>query len=79
MYADYFNTSMNDLCMYNIVTNEWESLALYGQIPTSRWGASMIAVNHSKLILFGGCNLKKYQNSLLYTLECDPKEINKLN
>jgi hypothetical protein len=31
------NVALNDVCIYNINTNTWEALAMYGQIPISRW------------------------------------------
>ena len=76
LYSDYSNTALNDLSLYNIEKNVWETVAMYGFIPNSRWGASM-TVCHNKLIVFGGCNLHKYSNASLFLFEMEPKEFNK--
>lgn len=32
------NIGLNDIHLYNISTNSWMALAIYDQIPNSRWG-----------------------------------------
>jgi hypothetical protein len=31
------NLALNDVCIYNINRNTWEALAIFGQMPCSRW------------------------------------------
>ena len=38
---------------------------MYGDIPGSRWGHTLIA-NQSKIMIFGGMNLGSYCESVLY-------------
>jgi hypothetical protein len=54
--------------MFNIETKTWESVAIYGFHPEGRWGAAMSTLD-SKLVVFGGSNLKGYCSSTLFSLE----------
>jgi hypothetical protein len=64
-YSAVNNLALNDICMYNIMFNKWEKLAINGFHPSSRWGHSIAAYKHNKIILFGGLNMSQYcENSL---------------
>eukprot|EP00347_Sterkiella_histriomuscorum_P014797 403359488 len=68
------NVALNDLCMFSINTQEWITVANYGQLPVSRWGASIIQSDeqNGKIIMFGGINLKSYCKARIYQLEFIP-------
>jgi len=38
IYQTVKNIGLNDIHLYNISTNSWMALAIYDQIPNSRWG-----------------------------------------
>ena len=42
IYKKLNNIALNDICLLNTVTFEWEKLALYGKIPASRWNHSLV-------------------------------------
>ena len=54
---------MNDINLFNTQTFEWETLAMYGQIPLSRWNHSIASVDDDKLVIFGGLNMTTYMHS----------------
>ncbi|CDW80498.1 kelch motif family protein [Stylonychia lemnae] len=75
IFAETQNVALNDICMFNVVTNEWTALAIYGQIPTSRWSHGFTKLDdNGKFILFGGVNLKSYCKSRLYQVEIIPQQ-----
>jgi hypothetical protein len=39
------NIALNDVCLYDIEANKWDTLALHGFYPSSRWGHSMCLVS----------------------------------
>lgn len=57
------NIALNDICLFNTQTFEWETLAMYGPTPLSRWNHSIVSVDDDKLVLFGGLNMTTYMNS----------------
>ena len=57
--------ALNDLHIYDTIANKWWAIAMYGDIPGSRWGHTLIA-NQSKIMIFGGMNLGSYCESVLY-------------
>ena len=61
------NVALNDLHIYDVASNRWCTLAMYGDIPSSRWGHRIIA-NDNKIMLFGGMNLGSYCESVLYDI-----------
>ena len=68
------NVALNDICIFNLNTFTWESVALFGQMPCSRWSHCMIAKGHDHLsseglLVFGGVNLQNYCKSKLYTFQ----------
>lgn len=63
------NIALNDLSLFNLMTFEWETVALYGIIPPSRWGHSMVSLDENKLVVFGGVNTSGYMNASIYVFE----------
>ena len=61
------NVALNDLHIYDIAANRWSAIAIYGEIPSSRWGHKLVA-NEQKIILFGGMNLNSYCESVIYDI-----------
>ena len=59
VYKYIHNLGLNDICLYDLENNRWEALAMFGSVPSSRWAHAMCAYE-SKLIVFGGINLKSY-------------------
>ena len=75
IYAQTHNVALNDVCIFNINKSEWQTLAMYGQIPCSRWshictlnrgGSNSIA---DGFLIFGGVNLKNYCRSRIYQFQ----------
>lgn len=62
------SVALNDLHIYDVATNSWLALAIYGDIPTSRWGHKL-AANQDKIMLFGGMNLSSYSESVVYDIK----------
>ena len=61
------NVALNDLHILDIASNRWLSIAMYGDIPGSRWGHRLVA-NENKIMLFGGMSLDQYCESVLYDI-----------
>ena len=61
------NVALNDLHIYDCKLNRWAAVAMYGDIPGSRWGHRIVA-NDNKIVLFGGMNLSTYCESVLYDI-----------
>ena len=66
------NVALNDICIYNINKNTWEALAIFGQMPCSRW-SHFIAPLHSEnndaeqgFLMFGGANLKSFCRTIMW-------------
>ena len=65
------NVALNDLHLNDLVRNTWVTVAIYGNIPLSRWGHQLFSCNttsklENKLFLFGGVNLHSYCNSTIF-------------
>ena len=76
------NVALNDVCIYNCNLETWEPLAMFGQLPCSRWSHSMLALNGSQsayegVIIFGGVNLKSYCKSKFYQFTLGSKKDSK--
>ena len=67
IYTFIKNVALNDLHIYDIQKNTWCAIALYGDIPNSRWGHKLCA-NENKVMLFGGMNLNSYNDSEVYEI-----------
>jgi hypothetical protein len=66
LYMTMGNIALNDLHLLNTQTFEWETLAMYGEVPVSRWNHSLIAIEEGKddrLVIFGGMNMATYMNA----------------
>ena len=61
------NVALNDLHIMDVESNTWCRIAMYGDIPGSRWGHKLVA-NENKIMLFGGMNLNSYCESVLYDI-----------
>jgi len=57
------NIAMNDVNLLNTQTLEWETVAMYGQIPLSRWNHTLVPLDEERLVIFGGLNMTTYMNS----------------
>ena len=64
--------SLNDLHIYDIEQNRWAAIAMYGEIPGSRWGHRLVS-NEQKIMLFGGMNLSSYCESVVYDIHIGKK------
>eukprot|EP00826_Nyctotherus_ovalis_P054065 TRINITY_DN7061_c0_g1_i11.p2 TRINITY_DN7061_c0_g1~~TRINITY_DN7061_c0_g1_i11.p2 ORF type:complete len:124 (+),score=18.51 TRINITY_DN7061_c0_g1_i11:215-586(+) len=62
---------LNDLCLLNLVKNEWVPLLLYGFAPIARWSAGMAINSSQKLIIFGGVTDTRYCSFNGYELETE--------
>lgn len=62
-YKTLGNIALNDIHLFNTQRFEWETLAMYGQLPLSRWNHSIVNVDDDKLLIFGGLNTTTYMNS----------------
>ena len=68
-------SAYNDLHMLNLQTNNWMTVALFGEeLPRSRFGHSLAATS-DKLVLFGGMNIKSYCESMVFEIKIDGTEI----
>ena len=63
MYKTLGNIAFNDVHLLNTQTLAWETLAMYGQLPLSRWNHSLVSLDDDKLVIFGGLNMTTYMNS----------------
>ena len=61
------NVALNDLHILDIEANCWIAIAMYGDIPGSRWGHRLVS-NDQKIMLFGGMNLSSYYESVVYDI-----------
>ena len=59
IYTQIRNIALNDVCLYDVEKNCWEALAMFGNVPSSRWGHAMCS-HEGRLIVLGGINLKSY-------------------
>ena len=63
LYKSMGNIALNDVCLLNTQTFVWETLAMYGQVPLSRWNHSIVPMDDDKLVIFGGLNMTTYMHS----------------
>ncbi|KAJ3333281.1 hypothetical protein HDU76_009768 [Blyttiomyces sp. JEL0837] len=79
---DYAFTVVNDLWRFNIPTNAWFPIAVSGtegiDYPEGRYSASMVAVNGTDLLLYGGSNGLNDGN-VLWSFNIQSKLWTKLN
>lgn len=74
------NVALNDICVFNINKHQWEALAVFGQMPCSRWSHFMTKVNGDTdsaadgILIFGGVNIKSYCRSILWNFSLHEKE-----
>ncbi len=63
---------MNDICIFNVNKSEWQVLAMYGQMPCSRW-SHVLTMNGSSrsdgFLVFGGVSLRSYCKSRVYQFQ----------
>ena len=74
IYSFLKNVALNDLHVYDIKSNSWSAVALYGDLPNSRWGHKLCA-NGSSIVLFGGMNLSSYNDSEIYEIQVDDNKV----
>lgn len=75
MYNYTGNVGLNDVCIFNINLNQWEALAIFGQMPLSRWKHSVVADNEREgIMVFGGFNLRQHCRSKIYTFSLIKKK-----
>ena len=78
------NVALNDIAVFNCNLLSWEPLAMFGQMPCSRWSHTMIALSstqsyHEGLLIFGGVNLNAYCRSNFYTFSFSHKKVTESN
>ena len=76
------NVALNDICVCNLNTGQWEPVAMFGMMPCSRWSHTCVASTgtdyymnwdddstnqNNKLFIFGGINLNSYCRTKMYT------------
>ena len=71
------NVALNDLHIYDVDSNRWAAIAMYGDMPGSRWGHKLVA-NENKIVLFGGMNLGSYCESVIYDIHIGKHALGKL-
>ena len=76
VFSSLKNVALNDLHLYDINQNRWMAVAIYNAVPVSRWGHKMCAeqtpqsdYQSSKLIIFGGINLKSFCDTSVYEID----------
>lgn len=75
LYSRTSNVALNDICMLNVNKLEWITIAMYGQMPCSRWSHCFTANRGGSsgatdgFLVFGGVNLKNYCKSSLYQFQ----------
>ena len=62
------NVALNDMHVYDVLNNTWCALAIYGDLPRSRWGHKLATNSEDKIMLFGGMNLNSYCESVIYEI-----------
>lgn len=72
IYSMTKNVALNDICLFNLNTFTWEALAMFGQMPSSRWNHAMAAraSDHSAgegVIVLGGISMQGYCKSKLFS------------
>jgi len=63
---------LNDIMFLDIDKLKWETLVIYGFIPSGRWGHVM-GMQKESLLIFGGVTDNRMASSAVYTLELDRK------
>ena len=75
IFARTQNVALNDICLYNVNRQEWQALAMYGDVPCSRWSHCFTmnrgegAGNRDGFLVFGGVNLRNYCRSKVYQFQ----------
>jgi N-acetylneuraminic acid mutarotase len=70
IYKAVTNSALNDLHIYDIFKNSWINIAMYGEIPTSRWGHSVVADETQNLVyILGGSSLYSFCDTSIYQLD----------
>ena len=65
---------LNDIALLDLSLLKWQSIVVYGFIPSRRWGHTMSKDGNS-LIVFGGVSETRLASSTVYTLELDEKMV----
>jgi hypothetical protein len=62
--------ALKDLHLLNLSDYSWTPVAMYGDLPSSRWGHKICAAEHgsNKLLLFGGMDLQSYASSVTHEI-----------
>ena len=64
-YSRYKDVALNDIHLLDLGSLTWVKLAVYGDVPSGRWGHSM-AASINTVILFGGMNLQSFCEAKLF-------------
>jgi hypothetical protein len=81
MFDSIKNIALNDLCLYDVQKNEWETVASLGQYPVGRYSHSMCALEYeltvpsSKLLIFGGMNLASLCHASVVVYDTAPASV----
>jgi hypothetical protein len=75
IFARTQNVALNDICLFNLNKMEWQTLAMYGDVPCSRW-SHCFTMNRGEgsgatdgFLVFGGVNLRNYCRSKVYQFQ----------
>jgi hypothetical protein len=71
MFKFLGNIAMNDINLFNTQSFEWETLAMYGHLPLSRWNHSVFGLEDGeRLMIFNVLKMTAYMScSSLYVFE----------
>ena len=61
------NLALNDLHLFDFHKEMWVTVAMFGDLPCTRWSPTLVS-SSDKLILLGGMNLAHYCNNAVFEL-----------
>ena len=68
MYSkDMKNLALNDLHLFDFHKEIWATVAMFGDMPCTRWSPTLVS-SSDRLILLGGMNLTHYSNNAVFEL-----------
>jgi len=64
----------NDLTILDLELLQYQPIAVYGFVPSKRWGHVM-TMDKDKILVFGGVSETRLASATVYTLELDSKQV----
>lgn len=76
-FSEIKNIGLNDIHLFDVHTYTWTSVAIYNQVPTSRWAHILCSEGDKpgSLIIFGGVNMASYCDTTLYEVNFDQQDL----